>query len=334
MPWREPGWGCDSHRGHRRRRSRPAGPDRTGAANQSLVCDRVNMVSIHWLKSPTATVFICLAAAAAANVLVPFMHPVVHGLEAFAAALAVLLVGRLSTKLTQREAELAVLHARAARTERVAALTAFAAGAAHELGTPLSTIAVVVRELERTLPAGRTAEDLQLIRAEVARCRGLLDEMNGGRGAVPETMSVAALIEAIMARLDDASRARVVVRWETSARTVAAPRVVLAQAIAGLVKNAVEASGGAGGTGEVVLGVASRDGHLQLAVKDQGCGMSPAVLERAGEPFFTTKSDSGGRGLGLFLARQVAEGLGGHLFVDSDLDRGTRVLFDGPLEMA
>ena len=62
--------------------------------------------------------------------------------------------------------------------------------------------------------------------------------------------------------------------------------------------------------------------------------MSPAVLERAGEPFFTTKSDSGGRGLGLFLARQVAEGLGGHLFVDSDLDRGTRVLFDVPLEMA
>jgi two-component system sensor histidine kinase RegB len=66
-------------------------------------------------------------------------------------------------------------------------------------------------------------------------------------------------------------------------------------------------------------------GSWRLEVLDQGSGMTPEVLSRAGEPFFSTKPTGSGMGLGLFLARTFAEQLGGELRVDSRLGHGTRV---------
>ena len=94
-----------------------------------------------------------------------------------AAVLTAYFVVKLSTALERRDAEIAEMRERAARHERLAALTTLAAGAAHELGTPLATIAVAAGELERALRALPEAqarallEDARLIRAELERCR-------------------------------------------------------------------------------------------------------------------------------------------------------------------
>ncbi len=73
---------------------------------------------------------------------------------------------------------------------------------------------------------------------------------------------------------------------------------------------------------------------LTLTVRDRGCGMTPDVLARAGEPFFTTKPPGQGLGLGLFLARSLADQLGGRFTIDSSPSRGTTARMILPLEVA
>jgi len=73
---------------------------------------------------------------------------------------------------------------------------------------------------------------------------------------------------------------------------------------------------------------------VRIVVADEGPGMSADVLARAGEPFFTTKAPGSGMGLGLFLARSLAEQLGGTLSLDSTTGRGTRATLELPAEPA
>jgi two-component system sensor histidine kinase RegB len=106
------------------------------------------------------------------------------------------------------------------------------------------------------------------------------------------------------------------------------PRQALTQALRNLVRNALEAAPPPG----VVQVVARREGGLLLVeVVDSGKGCEPALLARVGEPFFTTKEPGQGMGLGVFLARTLAEQLGGSLAFESTLGRGTTARFALPL---
>ena len=94
-----------------------------------------------------------------------------------------------------------------------------------------------------------------------------------------------------------------------------------------LVKNACEAS-----DGDVVVHVAQDGPRMRLTVRDDGPGLAPDVLSRAGEPFYTTKEPGRGLGLGLFLARVFAERLGGTLTLESNA--GTVASLDLPIHAA
>src|SRR4029453_18235210 len=121
----------------------------------------------------------------------------------------------------RRDAEIAAMREYATRTERLAALTTLAAGAAHELGTPLGTIAVTAKELERALhglgpdAAESLREDARLIRAEVERCRGILDRMASDAGETTGEAPVAGAVEGLVHDVlealpaDQAARVRV-----------------------------------------------------------------------------------------------------------------------------
>src|SRR5690606_40893864 len=106
--------------------------------------------------------------------------------------------------------------ARAAQAERLAALTTVCAGAAHELGTPLGTIAIAAAELPRGVDApdgrARLLEDAQLIGAEVARCRTILDRMAArfgeAVGEAPENLSASVLFAETQALLSGGEQAR------------------------------------------------------------------------------------------------------------------------------
>ena len=102
-----------------------------------------------------------------------------------AAFFTVYFVQRVASALDERERELREARAQVERKEKLASLATLAAGAAHELSTPLSTIAVVAKELQRALADGGTPEvrtDLQLVRDQVARCREILDRMSANAG--------------------------------------------------------------------------------------------------------------------------------------------------------
>ncbi|MFN7976922.1 MAG: ATP-binding protein [Vicinamibacterales bacterium] len=228
------------------------------------------------------------------------------------------------------------LRARATRSERLVSLTTLAAGAAHELSTPLGTIALAARELERAASQAQAdaaiVEDARLIRTEVDRCRHILDQMSGRAGGIsadaPEPLDIKPIVEDVCAQLPAERRARVQVYAEPPLPTVFASRAGLRQVLSSLVVNALDASEPEGPVLVTAMGL-DASGLLRIVVRDRGPGMPADVRARAGEPFFTTKEPGKGLGMGLFLARIFAERSGGTLTIESDA--GTVVMLDLPL---
>ncbi|NTX34796.1 HAMP domain-containing histidine kinase [Myxococcus sp. CA033] len=247
---------------------------------------------------------------------------------AVAAGFIVYFVQRVTRALEEREQELAQARAQHARREKVASLATLAAGAAHELSTPLSTIAVVSKEVERALTVAGTSEavreDLRLIRQQVDRCRDVLVQMSADAGQTTgeafHPMPLGRLVEDSLSELSGVERVQVELPEELSAWRVQGPPRALARVVRGLVKNALQASPP---SRSVELRVLAGRGGARLEVRDGGAGMPAEILARAGEPFFTTKAPGEGMGLGLFLARTLAEQLGGSLELRSTPGQGT-----------
>ncbi|RKH17621.1 sensor histidine kinase [Corallococcus sp. CA047B] len=249
---------------------------------------------------------------------------------AVAAGFIVYFIQRVTRALAEREQELAQTRARHARQEKVASLATLAAGAAHELSTPLSTIAVVAKELERALaassPSESVREDLRLIRQQVDRCRDVLVQMSADAGQTTgepfHPIPLERLVEETLSELSGRERVRVELPEALKVYRVHGPPRALARVLRGLVKNALQATPG---NRPVTLSARAQGPGARLEVRDEGQGMPDAVLARAGEPFFTTKAPGEGMGLGLFLARTLAEQLGGSLELRSKPGEGTTV---------
>jgi two-component system sensor histidine kinase RegB len=240
------------------------------------------------------------------------------------AAAIVFFAGRLQQALRRREAELAGARQRAAQNERFAALATLAAGAAHELGSPLGTIAVAAGEVVRAVRAqpglAELADDADLIREEVARCRAILNRLESQSGDAPREIPAAEIIRLIRARFPAALEFRVA----PEVPTVYAPPEAFRQALVSLVQNAFDA----GPPGQTVSCFIRRErSGIRVQVFDRGEGLSPAASVHAGEPFFTTKPPGRGTGLGLFLVRMLAERIGGSFQITSTVAGTTAALY-------
>jgi two-component system, sensor histidine kinase RegB len=256
-----------------------------------------------------------------------------------AAAFIVYFLMRLTRALSTLDAQLFAARDLAARKEKLASLATLAAGTAHELATPLSTIATAARELELALErsgaADAASDDLQLIREEVRRCRGILDRMALQAGEpVAENLAgveMRSIIDEALCELPPEAAIRVDLDETLGGTKLLVPPKALSQILRTLIKNGQEAS--APGQPIVVRGqILER--HVHIDVSDQGSGMTAEVLHRAGEPFFTTKAPGAGMGLGLFVARATVEQLGGQLSLRSELHRGTSATIVLPLHRA
>src|SRR5262249_12749003 len=177
---------------------------------------------------------------------------------------------RAGAAVAARESELARERERAGRRERLASLATLAAGTAHALGTPLATIAVAARELERRLASlPDAAEDARLIQLQIARCREALARMSAESGQSPgEALHpgpLSTLLEEALEGLPEASRVEVEVPDGLATTSAALPVRALGQSVQALVRNALQASTP---ESKVVLRLGVEGSRLHVTVED------------------------------------------------------------------
>jgi len=257
-----------------------------------------------------------------------------------AAGFVVHFVSRVASALQTREHELFELQRSAVRHEKLASLSTLAAGAAHELGTPLATIALVAKELEHALEARRSAEELipdaRLIRQEVERCREILQQMatraGEGAGEMLSRVSVGG-VERDLSEALGSRAAQLAFEREGELSEIVAPKRLLVQVLANLVRNAFDAQAEAGKVEPVRVVTRIDAERAAFEVFDSGAGIPENASGRVGEPFFTTKAPGRGLGLGVFLARAFAEEMGGELTLAARPGGGTVARLIVPRDM-
>lgn len=213
-------------------------------------------------------------------------------------------LGRVASEARRMSDALAASQAALEREQRLSAVGGLAAAAAHELGTPLGTIAVIARELARDLPQdGPLAEDAAILLTETARCRDILARL----AARPETdggapfsrLSLSALIEAAAApHRRERVEIAIVVRGQDGEEPQIKRQPEIVHSLGTLIENAVQFAK----SRVEVSGRWDRE-TIELTVVDDGPGFSMAVLDRLGEPYISTRNAEGVHmGLGVFIA--------------------------------
>jgi signal transduction histidine kinase len=247
-------------------------------------------------------------------------------LIAVVAALAVLLLAAVIVRASRAAAR---LERRLSRAENLAAMGRLTATLAHEIKNPLAIIRGSAQRLGKLEPeaarmAGFVVEETDRLSRTVAR---YLDFARG-TGAGEEAGDAAAALAATLDLLEGELRARQVTLRRGALPAAAPVRLdneSLKQLYLNLILNALDAMP-RGGT--LTVEMAERPGRFEVAIADDGEGMSPETLRRLGSPFFTTKA--AGSGLGLFLARRLAAAAGGELRIRSEAGRGTTCLLRLP----
>lgn len=237
-------------------------------------------------------------------------------------------VGRLRKDLRQLDEALVAERERSLQSRHITALATLAAGVAHELATPLGTIAVAGGELEKQAGShcrnSECLEDARLICGQVERCQAILNRLNLDSLRAQShlaTRTPAGSLPGLMRNsLTPDQYARVQFSGFSQNAAFDGPQDLLLQSLDILINNALAASPQ---DRPVSVELAVPQNTLFFTVRDRGTGMDPESLKRAGEPFYTTKQAGEGRGLGLFLVRMFCESAGGHLEVSSTPGGGT-----------
>jgi len=248
-------------------------------------------------------------------------------------ALITYFVHSIALSVARQRLELTRLREQAIEDRHLASLGSLAAGAAHELGTPLGTIAVLASELPHMDATERT-DAVQSIRHEVGRCKAIVQRMS-----TPDARVHALGSDAIpwpLSSLEDetfASDIPVELDFGPGSRDARCelPRDALGQILRELVANAAEACRRREGARGITVRVTTMDREARIEVEDDGAGMDVALSRAAFDPFFSTKPEGSGMGLGLYLTRAQLRQLGGSIAVDSEPGRGTTVRITFPL---
>lgn len=242
-------------------------------------------------------------------------------------------IGSVAAESRRMSDALAASQAALAREQRLSAVGAMAAAAAHELGTPLGTIAVIAREIARDLPKNSAlAEDATLLLAETARCRDILARL-AARPEADDGLTFALPLSAIIESAAAAHR-REPIRMAFAAEAVepgaAEPQVArrpeILHGFGALIENAVQFAR------RVVEIRTTWDGRqVQVTVADDGPGFALAVLDRLGEPYLSTRSADGDHmGLGVFIASTLLERTGASVDFSNRPEGGALVRITWP----
>jgi two-component system, sensor histidine kinase RegB len=206
-----------------------------------------------------------------------------------------------------------------AREQRLSALGALAAAAAHELGTPLATISIVAKELAREAPTPAVREDAELLMSQAERCREILRRLtetpDAASDQVHERLSLRQLVQEVIEPHAGVKGVRVEA-IVTGAKGMKTPDIrrmpEITHAFTSFVENAVDFA-----TSEILVSARFDAETISMEVRDDGPGFAPDVLAKLGEPYVTTRpgaegSRTGhiGMGLGFFIAKTLLERTG------------------------
>jgi two-component system sensor histidine kinase RegB len=221
-----------------------------------------------------------------------------------------------------------------AREQRLSALGALAAAAAHELGTPLATIAIVAKELAREAPTATVKEDAELLISQAARCREILtrltDKPETASDEVHERMSLRQLVQEVIEPHTGTKDIRVEA-IVTGAKGLKTPDIwrlpEITHALTTFIENAVDFA-----ASEVLITARFDAETVSMEVRDDGPGFAPEILAKLGEPYVTTRpgaegSRTGhiGMGLGFFIAKTLLERTGAVVTFQNGRPRGAVV---------
>ncbi|HWZ48538.1 MAG TPA: ATP-binding protein [Herbaspirillum sp.] len=249
------------------------------------------------------------------------------------ATLLVIFISRIGRNLRARDKRLADLRQRAAEEEHIIHMGLLASGAAHELGTPLATLAVILGDWQHMPPFTidhELKQEIQEMQAQVQRCKsivsGILLSAGETRGEAPVQTTVITFLDALVAQWRANHPAATLTyenRFGLDMRIVSDSAIK--QMICNVLDNALEAS-----PRWVGFSAIHRDDTLSLAVEDIGPGFAPEMLAQLGTPYQSSKGRPGG-GLGLFLAANVARTLGGSISASNRPEGGAMVKITLPL---
>ena len=250
------------------------------------------------------------------------------------ASLLVIFIGRIGRNLRQRDARLADLRQRAAEEEHIVRMGLLASGAAHELGTPLATLSVILGDWARMAPFAaepELREEIEEMQLQLQRCKaivsGILLSAGEARGDAPVETTLHAFLDDVVAQWQGTRPVKALeYRRDGVPDLPIISDSALKQMIGNVLDNALEAAP----DGVLQLSVDCDDDTLVLRVQDQGPGFAPGMLERFGKPYQSSKGRPGS-GLGLFLSVNVARTLGGKIEARNPPEGGAEVVIALPL---
>jgi two-component system sensor histidine kinase RegB len=282
------------------------------------------LLDVLWTWSIVLVTIACMAGLAiyAQPLALPFDHArgigslYVQGLLvcfALNAALLVMFISRISDNVRDKATQLAALRQRAAEEEHIVRMGLLASGAAHELGTPLSTVSVILGDWKR-MPAFRDDPELlgelTEMQTQLKRCKaivsGILLSAGEARGESAERTTISRFLDQLAVGWEASRPVRTFIYNNRIAEDLrVASDSALRQTVDNLLDNALEAS-----PDWVYMDAHIDERTLVLTVFDRGPGFAPSMLAHFGKPYQSTKGKPGG-GLGLFLAVNVVRKLGG-----------------------
>ncbi len=237
-----------------------------------------------------------------------------------AAGFMSLFAWRSASEARRMSAALAATEVILAREQKLSALGGLAAAAAHELGTPLGSIYIAAKEMERFLPRGTAMhDDALLLVSQAERCRDLLRQLSQRRhqaDPIHAQLALRDLLEEVVAPLSNIGPAITVALGPPDPDSALRHQGPMLQrspemiyAIGNYVENAI-----AFAQKEIRVTGRWTGDHVEIEVRDDGPGFAPEILKRLGEPYVTTRAEAGeegGLGLGFFIAKSFVERKGG-----------------------
>ena len=238
--------------------------------------------------------------------------------------LAIGFIGVYAWQITEESRQLAEALAATelvlAREQHLSQLDGLAAAAAHELGTPLSTISVIAKELENAISANAPhGDDVRLLREQATRCRDILGKLTelSSSGEPFDRMPLTALIEEVVApHRNFGVSIDVALPAERRSEPVGARNPAILYGLGNLLENAVDFA-----RERVVVGAQWAEDAVEVTISDDGPGFAPEIMARIGEPYVTSRhrkaeqaeEEPTGLGLGFFIAKTLLDRSGAAL---------------------